>query len=80
MITSLSLDPRYDELLTSIHQIDALLDIATSVDLTELKPETIPNYFWIVTDILNRAKGVCENLANVAICSSSKLEEKNHAD
>lgn len=77
MTTSLSLDPRYDELLTSLHQIDALLDIATSVDVTELKFETLPNYFWVLHNMLNKAKSCCENLANIDVCSLRSAEQ-NH--
>lgn len=78
MNTSLSLNPQYDELVTSLHQIDALLDVATSVDLTELKPETMPNYLWIITTLLHKAKKVCEDLAAIKICSPT--EEQNHAN
>jgi hypothetical protein len=69
MSFSLSLDPRYEQLLSSIHQISALLDVATSVDLTELSLETIGNYFWILNDMTDNAKCLCNDLGRLAICA-----------
>ncbi len=78
MNKSLSLDPNYDELIVSVHQIEALLDIATSTDLTELKSETLSNYFWVIRDLLAKAKICCNSLAKLTLFSQS--EDKNHAD
>jgi hypothetical protein len=68
-IMSLSLDPRYDDLLMSFQQLEALLDVATSIDLTELKSETMTNYFWIINDVLCRAKKLCESLSDIPVAN-----------
>lgn len=80
MSSFLSLNPDYDELLVSLHQLDAMFDVATSIDMTELKPETLSNYFWVVRDILDKAKINCESLANSAFTPQSVLEGSNHAN
>lgn len=67
MITSLSLNPHYDQLSVALEQINALLDVITSTDLTELKLITITNYFWAMHNIFTQAKMNCEHLANLAI-------------
>lgn len=78
MNKALSLDPLYDELLVSLHQLDAVLDVVTSADFTELNSKTVSNYLWVARDILNKAKSNCELLANFAHQSLS--EDINHAD
>ncbi len=80
MYTTLSLDSRYDNLLVSIHQIEALLDVATSADFSELKPEIVSNYLWIIRDIVSTAKLSCESLANIPLYSQPAAEDKNHAN
>lgn len=77
MHASLSLNPRYDELVVSLKQIDALLDVATSADITELKSETITNYFYILSDILRKASITCEDLADVETYQQTDVEENN---
>lgn len=78
MITSLSLDIRYDELVVSLKQIDALLDIATSTELSELKPETITNYFYVLSDVLQKASKTCDSLAHFK--TPPAPSEKNNND
>lgn len=77
MINPSSLTSDYDELIVSIHQIDAMLDIATSTDLTELKPETLSNYFWVIRDLLIKTKTCCDSLEKLPIFFQS--EDKHHA-
>jgi hypothetical protein len=67
MSFSLSLDSRYEQLLSSINQICALLDVATSVDLTELSLETIGDYLWILSDMANKTKCLCDALGKAVI-------------
>jgi hypothetical protein len=58
------LTQRFDDLNASLNQIDALLNIVMSVDLTELKPDVLLNYLWVVSNIILTAKKVCEELLN----------------
>jgi hypothetical protein len=77
MITSLSLDPRYDSLITSLHQIDALLQIAASIDTTEFKPQTLNNFFWIGCELVHKTQLICDDLAHVKIFSLKTTKGKN---
>lgn len=74
----LLLKSTYDELIVSIHQLEALLDVATSADLTELKQETLSNYFWVIHDLLAKTKTSCDSLARFSTFFQS--EDKNYAD
>lgn len=65
MITTLSLDPRYDQLMVSLKQIDALFAVATSADMTDLTPEVLSHYFWIGIDLLTKTKEICNDLGNI---------------
>jgi hypothetical protein len=67
MLTSLSLDPRYDSLITSLHQIDALLQIAASIDTTDFNSQTLNNFFWIGCDLAHKMQSICNELAHVKI-------------
>ncbi len=65
------LTQRFDDLSASLNQIDALLNVVMSVDLTELKPDILLNYLWIVSNIIITGKKICEELINkvtVPIC------------
>lgn len=64
METLPNLTQRFDDLSASLNQIDALLSVIIGVDLTELKPETMINYLWVVSNIIITAKKVCEELLN----------------
>ncbi len=77
MANPLSLNSNYDDLVVSIHQIDALLDMVTSTDLTELKPETLSNYFWVARDILDKAKTSCSNLSESSIIEITQEVRKD---
>lgn len=55
---------RFDDLTASLNQADAMLTVVMSIDLTELKPETMLNYLWAVSTIINTAKNICVELFN----------------
>lgn len=79
MTTSLPLNLHYDELIVSLEQMSALLDVITSADLTDLKLASIASYFWIMCDIMDKAKAHCDNLENLII-DSPVLGKENHAN
>lgn len=64
METLPELDCRFDDLTASLNQADAMLTVVMSIDLTELKPETMLNYLWAISAIINTAKNICEELFN----------------
>lgn len=67
MTISFSLHPHYENLLISLNQLDALLCVATSMDVTELKTETAFHYLWLTSDVLQKAKKICEELAQLNV-------------
>lgn len=62
MDTSTHLSYQLDELISSLDQLDALLNVAMSINITELKPDTVLNYFWAASNIVQKTKGMCEEL------------------
>lgn len=64
---TLALSPYFDELLTTLAKLDALLKIAGNSNITELEPDTALNYFWIASDVLSEAKQICDRLAKIPV-------------
>lgn len=64
------LTQRFDDLSASLNQIDALLNIVMSVDLTELKSDILLNYLWVVSNLIITSKKICEELINKLTSSS----------
>lgn len=63
MPTLTSLDNRYDELLAYLDQADALLNVAMSADLTDIKPEIAHNFLCVASDTLQHARTLTEKIA-----------------
>jgi len=57
-----TLQYRYDDLIVSFNQIDALLTLALSIDITEVKPEVALNYLSVVIDITQKARTISDGL------------------
>ncbi|TAK74532.1 MAG: hypothetical protein EPO11_06710 [Gammaproteobacteria bacterium] len=53
-----------DDLISTLEQANALLTVATTIDITELTPHTVLNYLWATSNIVAEAKGICEKLVN----------------
>lgn len=51
-----------DELISSLEQTDALLSIAISSNINEIKPKTMINYLCAANEIITKAKYICERL------------------
>ena len=52
------LNSRQDKLSLYLQQLEALIDVITSIgiDPTELKSATLPTYFWIMDEVLQKVK------------------------
>ncbi len=73
MHTSLSVTPIFEELTTSLYQVNALVDVMLGANLAECKPETLANYLWVVSDLLHKANTMCENLGKTKMRPSSLI-------
>lgn len=58
------LTQHFDDLNASLNQIDALLNVVMSIDLTELKAEILMNYLWVISNSITAAKKISETLLN----------------
>ena len=54
-----------EDIISSLDQVDALLTVATYIDITELPSNTAFNYLWVTTNLLSNAKLMCERMLEV---------------
>lgn len=73
-MSHLTYNTHYAGLALLLERIEALFDVATSADTTEISPKSIIHYFWVLDDLLQQAKIHCHKLSHLVI------QEGNHVD
>jgi|GEM_PF-2997961 len=67
MLKPLATNTHFDELVTSLSKLDALLEVASHANILELETETALNYLWVINEVLAKMRKTCEALGQLTI-------------